>query len=118
MKTSTLSKDVAADQHAIKASTAPREARWRSVEEAAAFLGMPPRVLREALASHARAVHGAIEAHWGGILARKLGRRWRVWLSDQWTAPQPVAREGATGGRSAPAGSTTRGGKALADGPR
>ena len=44
--------------------------RWRSVEDAAAFLGMPVRVLREALASNARLEGGVAEARLDGIIAR------------------------------------------------
>lgn len=66
-------------------------ARWRSVEDAAAFLGMPVRVLREALATNARKEAGVIEAHLDGIIGRKLGRRWRVWLTERWTAPTAPA---------------------------
>ncbi len=61
--------------------------RWRSVEQAAAFLGMPVRVLREALARNARAEGGVVEARLDGITARKLGRQWRVWLDPGWLNP-------------------------------
>src|SRR5262245_10175067 len=74
-------------------------ARWRSVEDAAAFLGMPVRVLREALASNARLDGGVTEAHLDGIIARKLGRRWRVWLAEKWTAPEPATAAASRHGR-------------------
>ena len=85
--------------------------RWRSVEDAAAFLGMPVRVLRQTIASKARTESGRTEAHLDGIIARKLGRRWRVWLSAQWTAPEPPGRAPAGRGRLPPAVSAGHGGK-------
>jgi len=87
--------------------------RWRSVEDAAAFLGMPVRVLRQTIASKARTEGGRTEAHLDGIIARKLGRRWRVWLGAQWTTPEPPGRAPAGRGRFAPAVSAGHGGKDL-----
>jgi hypothetical protein len=85
--------------------------RWRSVEDAAAFLGMPVRVLRQTIASKARTADGRIEAHLDGIIARKLGRRWRVWLSAQWTAPKPPDRAAARRARLPMTVSAGHGGK-------
>jgi hypothetical protein len=85
--------------------------RWRSVEDAAAFLGMPVRVLRQTIASKARTADGRIEAHLDGIIARKLGRRWRVWLSVQWTTPEPPGRAAARRATLAAAVSAGHGGK-------
>ena len=62
--------------------------RWRSTEEAAEFLGMPLRVLRDALTEHARVVEGVVEAAGRASWAAGVGRRWKVWLGEQWTAPE------------------------------
>src|SRR5262249_31787038 len=91
-------------------------ARWRSVEEAAAFLGMPVRVLREALASNARLDGGVTEAHLDGIIARKLGRRWRVWLTEKWTAPEPSTAAAPRHGRVPAAVDAGHGGKEVLHG--
>jgi len=67
--------------------------RWLSLEEAAVFLSMPVRMLREALAKRAHTMGERKEANLDGILARKIGRRWKVWFAVEWTAPAPtVAR--------------------------
>jgi hypothetical protein len=63
-------------------------AAWASTEDAAAFLGMPVRVLRDALARRARRVDGMTEARFDGIIARRVGRLWKVWLGAAWTAPE------------------------------
>lgn len=87
--------------------------RWRSVEDAAAFLGMPVRVLRQTIASKARTESGRTEAHLDGIIARKLGRRWRVWLGAQWTAPEPTESGRAGRGKLAPAATAGQEGRDL-----
>jgi hypothetical protein len=79
--------------------------------EAARFLGMPVRVLRDALTAHARGVGGVVEARWNGIVARRIGRRWKVWLGEAWTAPEKAGREARTAGTVRPAESTGHGGK-------
>jgi hypothetical protein len=67
---------------------APVGAAWRSVEHAAAFLDLTPDALRKALERRARrATDGAIVAELDGVLARKLGRQWRIqlgpWATDE-----------------------------------
>jgi len=91
-------------------------ARGRSVEDAAAFLGMPGRVLREALASNARADGGVTDAHLDGIIARKLGRRFRVWLAEKWTVPEPSSASSPRCARVRPAVSAGHGGKEIPHG--
>jgi hypothetical protein len=86
-------------------------ARWRTTDEAAVFLGMPVRVLRDALTERARLVGGIMEARWNGIVGRKVGRRWKVWLSDTWTAPEGAAHGVPSGATLRPAESTGHGGK-------
>jgi len=68
-------------------TTADRTARWRTTKEAAPFLGMSERVLRDTLAERARPLGDFTEARFDGIVGRKLTRRWKVWLSDKWLSP-------------------------------
>jgi hypothetical protein len=57
-----------------------------SVAEAAAIVGYGAVSLRRAIVRHARtAGDGAREAAFDGILARKLGGKWRVAFSASWT---------------------------------
>lgn len=91
---------------------APLEAgRWRSTDEAAAFLGMPVRVLRDGLTEHARVAGGVIEARWNGIVGRKVGRRWKVWLSESWTSPEVPKQDASRAATVRAAESTGHGGK-------
>lgn len=68
----------------------PQRARgWVSVKTAAEFLDMSPEALRRALERHAvRAPDGVVEATIDGVLARKLGRSWRVSFSERWLRPE------------------------------
>src|SRR5262245_7012656 len=86
-------------------------AHWRSTDEAAAFLGMPVRVLRDGLTEHAKLIDGVTEARWNGIVGRKVGRRWKVWLGDGWTSPEVSAPDGPRAAILPPAESTGHGGK-------
>jgi hypothetical protein len=62
--------------------------RWLSVEAAADVLGMTAAALRKSLERRAvRAPDGGVEAEIDGVRARKLGRNWRVLLSQAWTLP-------------------------------
>jgi hypothetical protein len=85
--------------------------RWCSTAEAAAFLSMPVRVLRDALTEHARVVGVVVEARWEGIVGRRIGRRWKVWLGEAWTAPENSGRTVAVAGTVTSAESTRHGGK-------
>jgi len=72
------------------ASSKAKEARplWCSLPAAAALLGMAPEALRRSLERHAvRAPDGGTEASLDGVRGRKLGRCWRVSLSDRWLPP-------------------------------
>lgn len=63
-------------------------ARWLSVAEAAAILGIPILTLRRTVERNARKCKdGSIEARVDGITARKLGRLWRLALDSAWTKP-------------------------------
>ena len=59
--------------------------RWMAVRDAANLLALTEEALRKALERAAvRAPDGGTEAHLDGVRGRKLGRRWRVQLSDAW----------------------------------
>jgi hypothetical protein len=61
---------------------------WITIEQAAAFLSLPPVTLRRAFERNARTTpEGARIARVDGMTARKLGRLWRVWLDPGWVAP-------------------------------
>lgn len=58
---------------------------WMSIRRAAELLGFAPVSLRRAIERNARrAIDGGIEARFDGLIARKLGRNWRVQLSSAW----------------------------------
>lgn len=62
--------------------------QWISVERAATFLGVQAVTLRRALERGARRrADGSVIAQADGVVARKLGRVWRVWLDAQWRNP-------------------------------
>jgi hypothetical protein len=64
-------------------------ATWMSVEEGARILGVPVVSFRRVLERSARRrPDGGVEAKVDGILARKFGRLWRVWLDPAWTEPK------------------------------
>ena len=70
-------------------------ARWLSVAEAAAFLSMTDDALRKALERRSvRAADGSIEAEFDGVRGRKLGRGWRVQLSERWSSTADDLRRG------------------------
>ena len=65
-----------------------RDARWMSVAEAADVLGFDPVSLRRALARCARRRDEDPAAEpFDGIVARKVGNTWRVWLAPAWRRP-------------------------------
>lgn len=74
-------------------SISDQTARWRTTKQAAPILGMSERVLRDTLAKHAKSAGDMVESRFDGILGRRVGRRWKVWLSDKWTAPQGAHQE-------------------------
>lgn len=62
---------------------------WLTATEAAEHLRLNVRVFRRMLDRRARrAPDGAVEARFDGVVARKVGRTWRVSLSEQWN-PKP-----------------------------
>jgi hypothetical protein len=72
-------------------------ARWMSVGDAAAVLGMPVLTLRRLVERSARRrPDGRVEARVDGIVARKCGRLWRVWLDAEWTQPDLARRSTAS----------------------
>lgn len=67
--------------------------RWYAVDHAAAFLGVSAVQLRRMFERNARKEpDGTILARVDGLAARKLGRRWRVWLGPSWLAPTPLSK--------------------------
>ena len=69
---------------------APKTApvRWMGIEDAAGILGVPVVSLRRTLERHAtKGPDGSVEARVDGIVARKLGRLWRVALDPAWMKP-------------------------------
>jgi hypothetical protein len=59
------------------------------VQDAAAFLSLQEVTLRRTLERAARRGADGIVARVDGVIGRKLGRAWRVWLGPAWA----VARE-------------------------
>lgn len=58
---------------------------WCSVERAARLLDIHPTTLKRHLENNVyRAVDGGTEARFDGILARKLGGRWKLLLGPLW----------------------------------
>ena len=63
--------------------------RWLSVADAAAFLGESPVTLRRRCAANALppTIDGVVEARFDGLIARRLGGTWRIWLTHGWADP-------------------------------
>lgn len=58
---------------------------WVSLVRAAQYLGESPASLRKKIERAARrGSDGVVEAEFDGIRARKLGRNWKVRMSDDW----------------------------------
>jgi len=63
-------------------------ARWMGIDDAAGILGVPVVSLRRTIERNARKQpEGSIEARVDGVVARKLGRLWRVALDPAWLKP-------------------------------
>ena len=74
-----------ADQKPEIAKTKPSPG-WMGMEEAAGFLGVSAVTLRRSIERNARTTEdGVLVAHFDGVMARKLGRLWRVRLDERWT---------------------------------
>jgi hypothetical protein len=64
---------------------------WLPLRDAAPLLSMLPGALRKLCERHQqRAADGAIESRFDGLIGRKIGGRWRILLSDAWTASAVV----------------------------
>jgi hypothetical protein len=65
--------------------------RWLPLRDAALILGESTDMLRKRCERKAaKGADGAVEARFDGIVARKLGGRWRVLLSAEWAQPAVV----------------------------
>jgi hypothetical protein len=58
-----------------------------TVARAAEILDLPVTTLRRAFERNAKRVEGTVVAQIDGVVGRKFGRHWRVWLDAQWTSP-------------------------------
>jgi hypothetical protein len=70
---------------------------WLSIAHAAPLLDTSPDALRRSLERRALRTADGIEAQFDGVLARKLGRRWRVKLDARWLPP--AVRDGSQSDR-------------------
>jgi hypothetical protein len=69
----------------VKGKESRQPIAWVSVDVAAQHLGTSPDALRRMLERRAvKAADGGIEADVNGVRGRKLGRIWRVRLSEAW----------------------------------
>lgn len=85
----------------------PPPKTWLALRKAAAFLDKSPAALRRRLERHAvRSPDGTIEAHFNGIIGRKLDTSWCVFLTDAWTSPTNVVGFEARGARIGRKGTT------------
>jgi hypothetical protein len=86
-------------QHPGQPHHQPRDERatpinhnWLTTAEAAARLRQSEVTLRRRLARHARATAEGVVARVDGLIARKSGSRWLIWLGSTWILPDaPVA---------------------------
>ena len=77
--------------------------RWLPLSEAASFLGESPVTLRRRCAANARPpVDGVVEARFDGLIARRLGGSWRIWLAAGWSDPLASATAAAPDARVLP----------------
>jgi hypothetical protein len=77
-------------ERGVKTVDAPKTApvRWMGIDEAAHILGVPVVSLRRTIERNARKhPNGSVDARVDGIVARKLGRLWRVVLDPAWMRP-------------------------------
>lgn len=65
--------------------------RWLPLRDAALILGESAEALRKRCERNAtKGASGIVKAEFDGILAQKLGGRWRVLLSAEWAQPAMV----------------------------
>jgi hypothetical protein len=76
----------------------PREERatsinhnWLTTAEAAARLRQSEVTLRRRVARHAQVTPDGIVARVDGLIARKSGSRWLIWLGSAWCLPASAA---------------------------
>jgi hypothetical protein len=81
-------------QHSGQPQHQPREERatpinhnWLTVAEAAARLRQSEVTLRRRLARHGSVTPDGVVAHVDGLIARKSGSRWLIWLGSAWCLP-------------------------------
>lgn len=86
-----------------KARPIGQSGRWMTVQDAAAFLSLQEVTLRRMLERAARREGDGIVARVDGVVGRKLGRGWRVWLGPAW-AVAPEATNVVTMGATRAAG--------------
>jgi hypothetical protein len=92
-------------QHSGQPRHQPREERatpinhsWLTTAEAATRLRQSEVTLRRRLARHAQVTSDGIVARVDGLVARKSGSRWLIWLGSGWILEGPPA---ACGGHTA-----------------
>jgi hypothetical protein len=70
----------------------PTDRNWLTTAEVAARLRQSEVTLRRRLARHAQVTPDGLVARVDGLIARKSGSRWLIWLGSAWTLPaSPVA---------------------------
>jgi hypothetical protein len=70
----------------------PTDHNWVTTTEAATRLRQSPVTLRRRLARNAQVTADGIVAHVDGLIARKSGSRWLIWLGSAWLLDaHPVA---------------------------
>ena len=69
----------------------PINYNWLTTAEAAARLRQSEVTLRRRLARHAQVTPDGIVARVDGLLARKSGARWLIWLGSAWNLEGPPA---------------------------
>jgi hypothetical protein len=70
----------------------PTDHNWLTTAEAASQLRQSEVTLRRRLARHARVTPDGVVARVDGMIARKSGSRWRIWLGTGWILEaSPVA---------------------------
>ena len=66
--------------------------RWLALRDATPVLGLSLGALRKLCERHQQlAADGAVESRFDGLIARKIGGRWRILLSDAWTGSAVVS---------------------------
>jgi hypothetical protein len=69
----------------------PTNSNWLTTTEAAGRLRQSEVTLRRRLARHAQVTPDGIVARVDGLVARKSGSRWLIWLGSAWLSPASPA---------------------------